>query len=308
MTSPSTTPTSTPTSTPTPPGSAGTVRATGTTRPGGAMPRPEAPARFRDLVAAEWIKLWSLRSTWWLMGLGTLAVIGLNVQATLARYRLLPDWSAEAKAHTNWLNDAFGQTPYLLLMLAAGTIGALMVSGEHTTGLIRTTFTAVPARRSVVLAKAAVVAGTMTAAGLVIALTSFGVTQAILSGRDAGFSLGDPGVPTGLAASVLVVPVVALVGLGIGAVIRHTATAVMGVFAVVVLLPELSKGTSFEWVVHVHKALPWPAWGALQDAPIRAELPSDLTPWPLAGSWLVLAAWPLVATAVAATVVHRREV
>lgn len=308
MTSPSTTPTSTPTSTPTPPGSAGTVRATGTTRPGGAMPRPEAPARFRDLVAAEWIKLWSLRSTWWLMGLGTLVVVGLNVYATVARYRLLADWSAQAKADYNWLNDALGQTPYLLLLLAVGTVGALSIAGEHVTGLIRTTFTTVPDRRSVVLAKVAVMAGVMTAAGLAVALTSFGVTQAILARRDAGYSLGDPGVPTGVAASVLVVPVVALIGMAIGAVIRHPATAVVGVFTVVVLLPELTKGTSFEWVVHVHEALPWPAWSSLRVAPVRDDFPADLFPWSLAGSWAVLAVWPLVAVLVTVVAVRRREV
>jgi ABC-2 type transport system permease protein len=268
----------------------------------------EPRARFRDLLIAEWIKLWSLRSTYWVLGLGALALIGLNVQATIADYRLMNDWSAERLATYNWMNDAFGQSSFLLLIVAAGAIGALTIAGEYSTGSIRTTFAAVPARGSVVLAKAAVVTAVMLVVGTVVAVTSFGVTQAILSGRGGGLSFTDPGVPTAVAASALIAPVCALIGMGAGALIRHAAASVVGVFAVLIILPELTKGTTYAWVVNVHQAMPWPAWMDLRNSPYVLEqqglVPVTTTP---TASWTAFAVWPLVALLLATTVVHRRD-
>jgi branched-subunit amino acid permease len=68
-------------------------------------------------------------------------------------------------------------------MATAGTIGAMTVAGEHASGLIRTTFLAVPNRQHVVLAKAVVVASVTSAVGLVTATASFVTAQTILSGE-----------------------------------------------------------------------------------------------------------------------------
>lgn len=268
----------------------------------------DAPARFRDLVAAEWIKLRSLRSTYWTLGLGTLAVIGINVYATFALRRLLPDWSAEARDTYNYMNDALGQAPYLLLMLAAGTIGALSMTGEYATGMIRTTFAAVPARRSVVAAKVTVISAVTLVLSTVIATASVALTQAILSGQGTGFSIDDDGVPTAIVASALIVPVCALIGMGIGVVIRHTAAAIVGVFTVLIILPQLTSGTTYDWVVNINNAMPWSAWMTLRNTPIRDMTPADLFPWSVTSSWLVLVAWPLVAVVLAVVVAHRRDV
>lgn len=265
-------------------------------------------ARFRDLLAAEWIKLWSLRSTYWVLGGGTLALIGLNVQTTLATYRRMPDWPAERLAEYNWLHEAFPRTPYMVFVLAVGTVGALAITGEYNTGLIRTTFAAVPARRSVVAAKAVVLTVVMTVLGTVVAATSFGVTQAILARRGGGFSVGDPGVLPGIAGSALLPAVCALIGLGIGALVRHTAAAVFSVFGVLLLLPEATTGQTYQWVEAVHEALPFSTWDSLRNAPFPHLLGHD--PWgmpSLAESWTTLAVWPLVAVTLALVVVHRRD-
>ncbi|WP_166352695.1 ABC transporter permease [Phytoactinopolyspora limicola] len=266
------------------------------------------PARFGALVASEWIKLWSLRSTYWALGLGVVAVIGINVYSTLALRRLLPEWSAEARESYNYMNDALGQAPYLLLLIAAGIIGALSMAGEYATGMIRTTFVAVPARRSVVIAKATVISGATLAVGIVVATTSVGLTQVLLSGQDAGFAISNKGVPTALVASAVVVPVCALVGMGIGVLIRHTAGAIFGVFTVIVILPQLTMGTTYSWVVDLNNSTLWSAWMTLRNTPIRELMPAELFTWPVGASWLVLAVWPLVAVVAAVVVTHRREV
>jgi hypothetical protein len=126
-------------------------------------------------------------------------------------------------------------------MVVTGSVGAIAVSGEYTSGLIRTTFAAVPDRRAMTAAKVTVMAVVMSALGAVVAGTSFGVTQAIL--RDhRGLSLGAPGALRAVAASALLAPLCALVGMALGAVVRHAAGTVVTVVGVLLLFPTLFHG------------------------------------------------------------------
>lgn len=268
-----------------------------------------APARFRDLLAAEWIKLRSLRSTYAVLGGGALAAVVVNVQTARFDYGRHADWWADALGSYNWLHSAFGRFPSIALMLIAATVGALAITSEHSTGLIRTTYTAVPARRAVVMAKAAVLVLVMMSTGTFVAATSFGITQAILDGRGGGFSIREPGVLTGVVGTALLPVVGALLGLGIGAAVRHTAAAVFAVFAVILLLPEATKGRTYQWVAEVHEMLPLSAWDVLRNTPFRYVEGGDPFGMPsLLETWVTFAAWPVVATAVAVAVVHHRDV
>lgn len=154
------------------------------------------PARFRDLLAAEWIKLWSLRSTRWTLPLVFLFVIGVSVNSSLADHRNWPTYPEERREMFRLygpVRDAFPEAGYLLLILASATLGALTIVGEYQSGLIRATFAAVPARRAMVAAKAVVLAGVMLVFGTLTAATAFWASQAILADRGAGWSIGEPG-------------------------------------------------------------------------------------------------------------------
>jgi ABC-2 type transport system permease protein len=269
-----------------------------------AAPIAEDRARFRDLLAAEWIKLWSLRSTYWVFGIGTLAMIGLNINGAIADFDNWPTYSAFQRANFYPLHDAFGHSAALLLMLAAGSIGAITIVSEYASGLIRTTFAAVPARRSLVTAKIVVLAAVMLVAGAVIALVSFWSTQAILARRHAGLSIGDPHVLRALAASALLAPVCALVGMGVGAVVRHTATTIVTVIVGLDLLPQFFNSQRHPWVTDIGNAMPVNAWERLVFTGADRSV-HDPT---IAGSWIVFALWPLVATVIAVVVVHHRDV
>jgi ABC-2 type transport system permease protein len=267
-------------------------------------------ARFRDLFAAEWGKLWSLRSTYLMVVGGAVAVTGLNVQSAVARYRLVADWSAQDLAEHNWLIDTFSGTPYGLLMLIAGTLGALAITGEYSTGLIRTTLVAVPRRAELMAAKAAVLLVVMALNGTAVAGASFWLCQAIFARRGGGLSIGDPGVLVGVVGSAAIPAVCALIGLGIGALLRHTAAALFGVVVVLLLAPEATKGGSYEWVVKVNQALPLTAWYDLRGAPWPHLLGgADL--WGVPPAWVsgtTLAAWAAGALAVAVVSLQWREV
>ncbi|MFE5193359.1 ABC transporter permease [Streptomyces sp. NPDC056601] len=266
----------------------------------------EPPARFPDLVAAEWIKVRSLRSTPWVIVLVTLVVTGVAAARALADYNNFPSYDAlTQRDHPFSLGDAFPAEAYLTLMLAAVAVGAIATVSEYGSGLIRTTTVAVPARGAVVLAKAVVQAVLWTVVGALVALCSFLVSQAILGGRDAAIPISDPDALRAFAASALLGPVCALVGLGLGVLIRHSATTVVAGSFVLLLLPVFFSSRKPLSAAFAN-AMVRNAWQRLaQIYGTPAEAYNGAT---VAGSWTVYALWPLVALALALVVVRRRDV
>ncbi|MCY0919724.1 ABC transporter permease subunit [Streptomyces sp. H27-G5] len=267
----------------------------------------ESPARFRDLVASEWIKTRSLRSTWWALALTLVFVIGSAAAAALAEVGNLEDSGPNPTGNRGFLSFvAYPPPGYWPLMVVAAALGALTVVSEYGSGLIRTTTVAVPARGAVVVAKAVVTAALWSVAGAVVSTGSFLVSQAVLDGRHAGVPFTHPGVARALVASALLAPVCALVGLGIGALIRHgVATMVVGVFTLLMLPPVFSQ--SERWSAAVNHAMPSSAWRRLVQSwePDSSSLDHAAT---VAGSWTVYVLWPLIAVVLAVVVVRRRDV
>ncbi|MET9551990.1 ABC transporter permease [Streptomyces sp. NPDC006645] len=264
-------------------------------------------ARFHHLIAAEWLKMWSLRSTPWALAVSALLVVAINTNAAVADHHNWPGYSEGIRELfvPIWaLRDAFTIGGAMVLMLAASSIGALTLVGEYGTGQIRTTFAAVPARRSVVAAKAVVVTAVTTALGAVAAVTSFAVTQAILSAHHVGLPFDYPGALRVILASALLAPVCALVGMGLGALIRHTATTIVTLTLLLLVLPSLLDAGR-HWTASLLHALPQGAWSELvrvRDSPVP-----PLHPATIGGSWLVYGLWALLAVLVAVAAVHHRD-
>lgn len=267
----------------------------------------EPRARFRDLLAAEWLKLWSLRSTPWSLLISALAVIALNVGAAYDHYHY---WHQQHLSPAQFiaqglpLLDAFTTNAGFIMMIAAGTLGSLMITGEYRTGLIRTTFAAVPARRSVLAAKAGVLTTVMTAFGALVAAVSFWVTQAILAGLHAGVSISYPGALRVVVASALLAPLSALVGAAFGVVVRHSAAAAIGTVMLLVMLPVIVSDGQ-HWSALLAHAQLFPAWLRLVTVPY----PPDGTrfPWTAAGAWTVFAVWAVLAPLVTVAAAHWRD-
>lgn len=269
----------------------------------------EPAARFRDLVAAEWLKFWTLRSTRWGVLASALVVVAINVDAAYSDYRNWPTYGEGIRHHfvPDWaLNDAFTAGAVLVLMLAAGTLGVLAIVSDYASGLARTAFAAVPARRSVVLAKAVVLVAVLTGYGAVVSAASFWASQAILSGRHIGLSISYPGALRAVVASALLAPVCALVGLGLGALVRHTAASVVTTVVTLLMLPFFLTERRRLSAELLH-ALPRAAWERLSTA--DTSLPNPAVPYPAGPtiSWLVYAAWAAVAVTAAVVAVHRRD-
>ena len=261
------------------------------------MTAAPAAARPRDLVAAEWIKLRSLRSTY--LMLVAAAVIALAIGALVCNLDASQAAQLAPGQHTvDPLADSF--VGFAIAQLIFAALGVLTMTGEYSSGLIRSTFAAIPARRAVLAAKAAVISVTALAVGLGTALAAFLAGQAILSGQHLGISLGHPGAARAIIAAGLFLPAVALTGLALGVLIRNAAGALAVMAAVLFVVPEFLNGTS-HWVTDIGNALPANA--------IRRLV--SLHPLPHAPSMtecvIAIIAYPIVTLAAAAIVLHRRD-
>jgi hypothetical protein len=267
----------------------------------------EPRARFRDLLAAEWLKFWSLRSSPWGLLAGALVVLAANAGQAWDHWRY---WHQVGESPARFiadglpLQDAFTTNAGILMMIAAAAIGTLTITGEYSTGLIRTTFTAVPARGSVLAAKVAVLVAVMTGFGVVVAAASFGVVQTILSGRHAEVTIGYPGALRIVVASALLAPLAALVGAAVGVVVRHSAAAVAASIVILQAIPLLIHDGGHTSAIVAH-ALPFWAWNRLVAIPF--DTPGRY-PWTLAGAWTVFAAWALCAAILAIAAARWRDV
>jgi ABC-2 type transport system permease protein len=182
-------------------------------------------------LRAEWTKLRTVPSTGWsLVALvaGTLLFTAL-VCATASSGGCAPD-TCHDYVVVNSLTGVFvGE-------VAVVALGVLAIGSEYATGMIRVTFAAEPRRRLVLAAKALGVGALALVAGLATALLSFVVGGALLSGSGyPTLTLADGLAPAAVIA--LYLAALALLSLGIGAVLRSTAGAVT--FALSLLLLPL---------------------------------------------------------------------
>ncbi|WP_436531614.1 ABC transporter permease [Actinoplanes sp. HUAS TT8] len=257
------------------------------------------------LIAAEWLKLRALRSTWWTLGLTVLTVIGAAAFSAQQEYVRFPQLSpAEQLDHGFALSDAFPMVAYLFVLVIAASSGAATMVGEYGSGLIRVTLVAAPARSRVLLAKAVVVTAAWTVTGACGAAGGFAVSQWILSGRGANAALTDPGALTALAGATLAGPVAALIGLGIAVLLRHGGATYVTAIVLLVLVPQLFT-TKQHPGAEIRMAMVLPAWQRLTWSYGPPQFVGDLYP-PLAEAWLAYLCWPL-AVLIAAFLVFRRR-
>jgi len=132
------------------------------------------------------------------------------------------------------------------------------------------------------------------------------VSQSVLAGRGTAASVSASDTLVAFAAATLLLPVCALVGLGLGVLIRHSiATTVVSV-VILTLLPQLFT-TRLRWTAELHHAMVFSAWQRLTWSYGSPDAVGRLYP-PFAESWIVYAAWPLTLLALALVVVRHRDV
>lgn len=278
----------------------------------GPSERAAGPAAgFADLLAAEWIKMRSLRSTYWVLVLSAVVAIAINVNAVHSDLPYIDQPHPPLEGLPPYTYDplfhGLGRIAVAVMALSAASFGAITVFGEYTTGMIRTTFAAVPDRRAVITAKVVLVAAITLVLGVAVSATSFFTINAMLASRHVGLSIHDPGCLRAVAGYALVVPVCALIGMAFGAVLRHATASIVAVVGVLFIVPMLFGGDRYRALKEIGNHLPLNAQARLSLNP-DSYTSLGAHPGTITGSWIALAAWALASVAVTVTAVRRRDV
>ena len=260
---------------------------------------PVYPVTLRRVIASEWIKLRSLRSTRITLLVAFVLMAGVGVLVAAVTMSQWSTMSAGDKAGFNPLDTAL--QGYVVAQLAVGVLGVLVVSGEYATGLIRATLTAVPKRLPMLWAKI-IVFGAVTLVTMTIAsFIAFFASQPLLTSHHLQTTLSAPGVLRTVVGAGLYLTVVGLMGIGLGALLRNTAAGITALLGVLLLLPVLIELLPSSIRGHISPYLPSNAGGALLTAHQQA---GSLAPWT---GFAVMCAYAVVAVAGAAFALKRRD-
>jgi ABC-2 type transport system permease protein len=227
--------------------------------------RPAPPVRtaaISRLLTSEWTKLRTLPSTWRTAVAAVTVSIGLGALLCISQAHQWATMTAADRATFDATACSLGGF-FLVGAVLLGTLGLRAVTAEYSTGMIRSTFTATPTRSRVLAAKAGVAAAFAFPVSLLAAVISFEVGQQAFAGKHLGVSFGHPGVDRAVIFAALAVSLVAVIGVGLGGLIRHTAGATAALMLVIVggavlgqLLPaglrQYVPGTALEAAVTVN--------------------------------------------------------
>ena len=239
-------------------------------------------------VRAEWIKLWTLRSTW------------ITSFIAIASGQQQEGQEAAKNMITAGLN--FGQ-------IVVAVLGALIITGEYASGQIRSSLAAVPHRGRLLLSKAVVLAIVSFLLGSLSVFLSWAISKPFL-GEHAG-SLTDSHYAGHIWGSGLVFAGIALMTLGFGFLLRSTAGAITVVVSLlfVILLPLQLAAGQWSWVSKIIDCLPISVSSAVSNPlPTAAELGGEGAQFLTHGQAIaVFAAWALVPLIAAWFVFTRRD-
>ncbi|PFG30541.1 ABC transporter permease subunit [Paramicrobacterium agarici] len=271
---------------------------------------------FPGLVRSEWIKLRSLRSTVWCYVLIILGTAGFGVLMALS---------------ANIENDALPQTAqnnmvaqYLTIGgnftgLIAAVLGVLIISGEYTTGMIRTTYTAAPKRLSAYTAKGLVLTVVTFVVGLISIAAALAVSLPIFAANKIVPELGNPDVLIPLVGSAAYLALIALLSFSLGAILRNSAGGIAAAVGLLFVLPVginiVYSFTGAAWAANIATILPGSVGAALYQytgegagpAPAPGFDGDGLLVLDQTWSIVIFAAWIVVGLIAGAILTKRRD-
>ena len=262
------------------------------------LPPETGRAGFADALRSEFTKIRSTRSTYWTLFALIVVCIGIGALA-----------SAGTASHPNGVNSAnFDATQQSLAGLYVGqlviaALGALTITSEYATGMIRTSLAVQPRRGVVFAAKGVVFAVVTLITGLVASFGSFFVGQAILSPHHLSATLGQPNVLRAVIGGALFLTACGMLAYGLGAILRHTAAAISAAIGLLFVLTVLVQFLPSSWQNSLDKWMP-----ALAGSQVWAtKVTEGAHQFPAWGGFAVLAGWAAVAIAVGLVLFRTRD-
>jgi|GEM_PF-181464 len=254
----------------------------------GPNPFPQAKATFGAALHSEWTKIRTVRSTFWTLLITMVITIGLGVLIALGS-----SGHPSTGGDDDW--TAISMSGLFFGQLVIVVFGAMAITAEYSTGMIRTSLTSQPRRATLFWAKSMVVTLVALAVGLICSFTSFFIATSIYSGHGIHVALSDQGVLRAVFGGGLYMAASALLAFGLGAILRHTAgaiTASVGLLFILFILVQFLPGN---WRHDIGKWIPFNA--GLQ---IISTRPQDdmLSPWSGFGVFLVYVAVAVIGGAI----------
>jgi ABC-2 type transport system permease protein len=258
---------------------------------------------FVNTLASEWIKLTTLRSTYLTLGLGSLLSVAMSALVCLAVGSTFDGWTPERQAQ--FAPILMTMTGVVVMLIALSVFGALVTSGEYSSGMMRLTVTATPRRARVLVAKLALVTGITLILGVISSVAMFLAGDAVLS----SYGIAVPGLDDsdvqrfvfGLAA---VTPLFPVLGMAFGVILRSTAGAITAVLGLL-WLPQVFGELLPSWPQeHVMSRFPQSAADSLTGGHL---VQNPIYPEPVT-AFVTIAVWVVVLLGAAHVLVQRRDV
>lgn len=261
---------------------------------------------FGHVLRAEWIKFRTLRSTAWTLAITVvvMAAISLMFAALMSSLADDPELAASSGGlMPGVLIVTFG---YSFAQLVVAVLGALTITGEYSTGMIRSTFSAVPTRVPAFAAKSIVLGVVTLVVSAIGVVASYLVALPFLSGTPLEVDLGAEGTMRALVGTPLYLAAIAVLAVALGAIIRNSAGTIFGLVALLLVVPSILQAIPTDWVRDLAQFLPSAAGERLVIGDAMSGMGTEfiLGPWQ---GFAVLVAWVAVVWVGAAIVLKRRD-
>jgi len=259
--------------------------------------RSHTQVTARGVLRSEWIKLRSVRSSRiTLLAAAATMILG---GAILGYATSASDW---ASLEEELRAPSATMAGYVLSQLVIGVLGALFVASEYSSGMIRTTFAAVPNRIAVIAAKSTVLGAVTLIVMTVAGLLAFLSAQIFLSADGHGTSLADSDALNAVLGIGAYMAFVAVLGAALAWIFRSAAAAIGVLVGLLLVLPSIVQLLPGSVGDSVSPYAPTNAGEALwANSSPQVELLS-----PLRGA-IVLLAWLAVSLTTAVMVARRRD-
>ena len=263
--------------------------------------RPEHRPGIVGVARSEWTKIRSLRSTSWTFLVTAVLTIGLGSLFALGRTSR-PRGRDPITASFNAAGFPFNAL--FLAQLAIGVLGVLIITTEYSSGMIRTTFTAVPQRGLVLAVKAVIFACVTLVVSALTTFVTFFASQAILNRGTVkyGVSLSSPHALRIVIGAALYLTVCALLGVALGALLRSTAAAITALAGLLFILPIMMNFLPVSW--HRDAIAQWLPSNAGMQIIEKVTQPLQFSPWV---GLAVFAGWVVLAFAAGLVLLRRRD-
>jgi ABC-type transport system involved in multi-copper enzyme maturation permease subunit len=266
------------------------------------LPPPSGRAGFGGALRSEFTKIRSVRSTYWT--LLVLLAVSIGIGAAISG-GTAANWSHTSPSDRATFDATQASVAGLFYLgqLVIVVLGAMVLTAEYSTGMIRTSLTAMPRRLVVYTAKVAVFAAIALVVTLVAAFVAFFLGQALLASTHDNATLSQPNVLRAVFGAALYVTLCGLFAFAAGAILRHTAAAITSVIGLLFVIPILANLLPNSWYLDVERWLPDAAGRALS-VTVGANDPHLFSPW---AQFAVFAVYTVVLLAVGAALFRRRD-